>query len=207
MSQLFIVPFPLCPHCRQHDVAFYIVTHKRIKDKNMVSVFLTCGHCGRCVCAEAPLDHQFSTGEYKNITYETFTRIFPEPISNDAPQYTPKNVADDFKEAKFCMSHGSIKSACIMAGSALETACVQFGATSGGLKQKIDKLLADGVISRSLAEWAQEIRGIRIDAAHHAERNSTVTQSDAEEAVYFTEMVLTYLYTLPGRIAARRSHK
>lgn len=38
----------------------------------------------------------------------------------DAPPCTPQAVAEDFHEAKFNMLHGNIKSACIMAGSAVE---------------------------------------------------------------------------------------
>ncbi len=122
----------------------------------------------------------------------------------DAPPYTPQAVAEDFHEAKFNMLHGNIKSACIMAGSAVETACVQFGAINGGLKEKIKTLLNAGIVTQGLADWAQEIRGVRVDAAHQAEREATLTQRDAEDAVLFAEMLFTYLYTLPAKIAERR---
>lgn len=91
-----------------------------------------------------------------------------------------------------------------MAGSSIETACVQFGAVDGGLKGKIRKLHDDGIITQSLADWAQELREIRVDAAHQAERESVITKEDAEQAVYFAEMLFTYLYKLPKMIEERR---
>lgn len=189
-----IIPFPLCPHCGQHDVAFYLVSS--YNNNHQCCGLLRCGHCGNPVVAifASPISEERKTGFGQILHY------YPEPQSEDAPPYTPQKVARDFEEAKFSLIHGKYKSACIMAGSAIETACVQFGAIDGGLKGKVNKLRKDGIITQSLADWAQEIREIRIDAAHEAEREAKVTREDAEQAVYFAEMLFRYLYTLPGMI-------
>ncbi|MBD5417341.1 MAG: DUF4145 domain-containing protein [Desulfovibrio sp.] len=193
-----IIGFPLCPHCGQHDVAFYYV-HSYYRNE-YTYMLLMCGHCQSPVVAafRGPLL------EGRRIKFSDISGYFPHPDRDKAPEYTPEPVAKDFEEAKFNLIHGKYKSACIMAGSSIETACVQFGAVDGGLKGKIRKLHDDGIITQSLADWAQELREIRVDAAHQAERESVITKEDAEQAVYFAEMLFTYLYKLPKMIEERR---
>ena len=91
-----------------------------------------------------------------------------------------------------------------MAGNAIETALIEHGANGGGLKDKIDSLAKRNVITQSLADWAHELKSIRNDAAHHAEKGTVLERKDAEDAVQFAEMLFLYLYTLPGMVAARR---
>lgn len=194
-----IIPFPLCPYCGQHDVAFYLVS--AYNHNHQGCGFLRCGHCGNPVVAI----FTSHISEERKAEFAQILRYYPEPQSEDAPPFTPPKIASDFEEAKFNLIHGKYKAACIMAGSAIETACVQFGETGrNGLADKINKLQAKGVITQSLADWAREIRAIRVNAAHEAEREAEITREDAEQAVYFAEMLFRYLYTLPGMIEERR---
>lgn len=161
---------------------------------------MKCGHCNSPIVATI---HGLIV-EGRKIRFSDIISYYPQPDTENAPKYTPPPVAKDFEEAKFNLIHGQYKSACIMSGSAIETACVKAGAVDGGLKEKIKKLHKDGIITQSLADWAQELREIRVDAAHQAERESEITKEDAEQAVYFAEMLFTYLYTLPALIGERR---
>lgn len=141
------------------------------------------------------------------LRFEMVAKYYPEPEPTDAPKHTPPAVAQDFVEAKTSLRIGNFKAASIMAGSAIETALVEFGAQKGGLKDKIDKLASEHVLTPALAEWAHEVRGIRVDTAHQAERGATVSEADAQQAVHFAEMLFYYLYTLPGMIEERRSER
>lgn len=170
-------------------------------DEGISSFFFVCGHCRKGVCVEADRGMMciISTQRWNAVH-----RVYPEPEPTDAPKHTPPAVAQDFVEAKTSLRIGNFKAACIMAGSAIETALVEFGAQKGGLKDKIDKLASEHVLTPALAEWAHEVRGIRVDSAHQAERGATVSEADARQAVHFAEMLFYYLYTLPGMIAERR---
>lgn len=202
MSADSVMAFLSCPHCGER-VSFTLLGDYKEKS-GIYQSFWRCNNCDKSVVGEITRQPV-----YKGTAYELgdFLNIYPEPKPIEAPKGTPDDVADDYKEALRGLRVGNIKSSCIMAGSAVETACVHCGATDGGLKQKIAKLRAEGIVTKSLADWADEIRSIRIDAAHHADRGAQVTREDAEEAVAFAEMLFTYLYTLPGMIDARRNRR
>ena len=182
-------------------MTFYFCGQESISSARGNLTFWKCSNCMRGVCGETRYGVPRS-GEFK---FSYFDKIYPAQASAEAPRYTPESIADDFYEAKTSLQHRNIKSACIMARSAIESAVVNFGATKGGLANKIKELAANHTITQSLADWADEVKEIGNDATHMAERGSAPpTKEDAEDAVQFTEMLLFYLYTVPGMIAERR---
>ena len=198
---LFMPILPECPHCEVRNVMFSVVSSRKIKKTEKSNVFLQCNNCGMGVCGVVP---NVRDDLAQRAEFEEYSCIFPEPQSTKAPSFTPPDVASDYLEAATSFRHGNIKSACIMAGSAIETAAVLFGAKHGGLKDKIKYLADNHIITPALAEWATEIKDIRVDAAHAAEKKVELTRKDAADAVNFTEMFLIYLFTLPGMVAERR---
>ena len=199
---------PECPHCHMFDRTFYFVKQMNSPHKNNFVSFWVCGHCNGGVVCET----EMRIDEHIPRTYDVndFIKIFPDSESYRAPKYTPLDIASDFEEAKKSLIIGNLKAACIMAGNTLETVCISYGAVENGLGGKIKKLRNQGLITESLADWAGEIKSFRDTAAHHAEREarglfSEIDKKDAEQIIYFTEMLLTYLYTLPGMIAEHRS--
>lgn len=195
-----MVIFPSCPHCHKQDVAFYLSSSRKQPNDDVV-FFFTCGNCWEGVCAVA---NTYSVNSYHSLDFAHFRRVYPQPAPMEAPPHTPQNVAVDYLEAIASLRHNNIKAACIMARSTIESAAVLKGAQSGGLNDKIKFLAANHTITQSLAEWANEIKEIGIDAAHAAERGTAPTKEDAADAISFAEMLLTCLFTLPGMIAERR---
>jgi predicted metal-binding protein len=195
---------PECPHCGRQNMTFYYVADT-IKDKagNHVS-FWKCGHCGGGVCGESG----YSLTSNEIFDAYLFSRIYPEAKPLEAPQYTPENIAKSYKTAVKNLRNGGddsdYEAAVLMARKALEAACNFFNAQGFNLKQKINYLAEHRVITPALAEWAHEIRDIGNEAAHES---GPFTKVDAEQTVYFAEMLFTYLFTLPGMIAERRKHK
>jgi hypothetical protein len=53
-----------------------------------------------------------------------------------------------------------------------------------------------------MREWAHQIRELGNDAAHDED---PFTEHEAQTLQAFTELFLTYSFTLPGMIAARKS--
>ena len=162
-----------------------------------------CGNCYHGVCVEAPpaylKPHSVTHGPY----FESFFEYFPSPKPLDAPANTPDDVAKAYKTAMKNLrsgEDGDLEAACIMARRSIELAVNLMDAEGGNLKKKIDDLADKKILSPILQAWAHEIRDIGNDGAHEPD----VSREDAEQAVYFAEMLFTYLFTLPGMIAERR---
>lgn len=67
------------------------------------------------------------------------------------------------------------------------------------LEKRIDKLADAGSITRDIQKWAHKIRLEGNEAVHELENP---TKEQATELKLFTELLLTYLFTLPARVKA-----
>ncbi len=74
-------------------------------------------------------------------------------------------------------------------------------ALAGMLGQKIKKLAASGKLTKEIAEWSDSIRDIGNDAAHE---EAPISRDELEDLRNFSEMVLRYLFSLPGAVMLRR---
>lgn len=72
----------------------------------------------------------------------------------------------------------------------------------GTLQQRIENLPAALGITPAMKEWAHQIRELGNDAAHEED---PFTEDDAKALQAFSELFLTYTFTLPGMLAARKS--
>ena len=187
---------PECPHCGQPNMTFYAFGQELSESRDVLT-FWICSSCEKGVCGES----RFALPERGRFDYSEFTEIYPAPSPNIAPEFTPEQVASDFIEAVSGLKNGNYKSASLMARTSLETAVNLFSAQGANLKQKIDNLAGRNIITAALSEWAHEIRDIGNEAAHDA---GPINEDDARAAVDFAEMLYTYLFTLPRRIAKRR---
>jgi Domain of unknown function (DUF4145) len=65
------------------------------------------------------------------------------------------------------------------------------------LGPRIDALAKAGRLTNDLQKWAHHVRLEGNDAAHDED---PFTGPEAEELLDFTELFLTYVYSLPGRL-------
>jgi Domain of unknown function (DUF4145) len=72
----------------------------------------------------------------------------------------------------------------------------------GSLEKRIDSLPEDMGITPAMKDWAHEIRHLGSDAAHEDE---PFAPEEAGALQSFMELFLTYAFTLPGMLAARRA--
>lgn len=134
----------------------------------------------------------------------SFLNVYPKPSATEAPEHTPDLIASYYKTALRNLrgkGNADYSAAGLMARKALEVAVNLHNAAGKNLKAKIQDLHAKHVITDSLAEWAHEIRAIGNEAAHE---DDLLSKEDAKQIVYFSEMLFTYLFTLPGMLADRR---
>ena len=197
-----------CPHCRTKGVAVTIyAVHYRMEDIDgpPYSRWDTLGICGLCDRGVLVVFEDFETGSCDgnwNDFIRSETRligVFPSPPSFNAPRHTSPDVASFVRQAKENLPE-SWDASGMMSRKALEAALKE---KLPGINDKtslrdcIKKAAAQQVLTQALAEWADQIRLDGNSAAHDAQPFS---REDAERLVVFTDLVLQYLYTLPGML-------
>ena len=187
-----IVALPFCPHCATANEAFDLV--KEISSNGIKSLFLHCRNCGKCVVAEMKDDICLQT------VFENFTNIYPDNIPSDIPKFLPNNIEGRFIQAKQFLRSKHFEASSIMARKCLEITCYNFKAQGNSLLLKIDNLHKRDLLTNTLTEWAHAVRLIGNMGAHDEE---AISQQDTQDIVYFTEMFLTYIYTLPEMVKQR----
>ncbi|MEE4383762.1 MAG: DUF4145 domain-containing protein [Pseudomonadales bacterium] len=148
----------------------------------------------------------------ESIGHASLLRVYPTADSISAPDSTPQEVAHFFLQAKRSIRENP-DAAVLMARRTLEVATLlqlEVSSTDESernsfrkltLFKRIDALNERRRITPLLAEWAHSLRLDGNEAAHGM---APVDPADAAEAVDFAEVFLTYVFTMPARIAARR---
>ncbi len=173
----------LCPYCNVHST---ISNRARY---NQWSIY-TCDHCN------LPLLVIRQVGEIID-QYPKRTPKLDESI--------PQEVADDYIEAIKCFDSKADKASVIMCGRALQSSVIERGATNKRLMDQIDDLYANAIITRSIRDWAHEIRLSRNIGAHPDKDGlKDVTSKDAKEIIEFMEEYLNYVYIMPDRVQKKR---
>ena len=127
--------------------------------------------------------------------------ISPTLPKSDAPEFTPDNVARFFKQGKDNVSAGNWDAAGAMFRKALESGLKKkFPDIKGTPRQRIDKAAKQHKLTPELAEWAHQIRDLGNDAVHEEE----FTEEEAKAMAAFTDLLLQYIFTMPGRLQAER---
>ena len=187
-----------CPHCGIRKAAFIlrgsytfpgrasVVGTIGILQHTYGTYFYTCPKCQEGVCASAK-DNEISD-------------IYPK-AEKAIPDHLPERVESYFRQGIDSLGE-SVDAAGMMFRKSLETALKnKFPETKGTLAQRIKQLAENASLTQDLADWADHIRIEGNDAAH-----DEFTESQAREMHKFTELVLTYLFTLP-KIAKRANEE
>ncbi len=86
---------------------------------------------------------------------------------------------------------------------ALETALKhKFPEIKGALYERIEKAAKQHKLMPDLADWAHQIRLDGINAVHE---EKPFSKEDAERLSTFTQLVMLYLFTLPGMLEQTRN--
>lgn len=191
-----ILKCPVCPHCGVENVAYQLIGQFRSDSRQEIRYQLwICGHCKKPACSYA--GKELGPGGH---SVDELIKLYPLPEDVSAPYGAPEEIANSFRSAKRFLLMGKdadYEAACVMARRGIEQAVNNFGGEGKNLFQKINDLEAKRLIPPAMRDWAHHIREIGNEGAHgsHADKH------DAEQAVYFAEMLFTYLYTLPTKMA------
>ncbi len=145
-----------------------------------------CATCGGVTVAQADF---WSSGP-------TITALFPraKAAHEDIP-----DVARTFLQQAFDTLHAPDAST-VMAASAVDAMLKAKGYTNGTLYARIDKALADNVLTQGMATWAHAVRLEANNVRHADEARPHASSEEAKQTVEFAEALGNFLFVLTARV-------
>ena len=191
-----------CPHCGTRSVAFGIVAEHNgpVRINTSWDTLAICGYCNRgvlanfeCYTDNTPMELlQYGRGEQLS-----YPKIYPSGTSNEAPSHIPDNVKRFYEQGVDNLQKNWDASGS-MFRKALEAALKhKFPHGKGTLYDRIEDAKSVGGLTADLAKWSHQIRLDGRNAVHEEEPYS---KEEAERLCAFTNLVLQYLFTLPGML-------
>jgi hypothetical protein len=177
----------------------------------MFIMLFQCQVCGEGIVAklQSPSSqsiHQWVQGQTAMQTTMgpiTVVRHWPTEIETKAPEHSPNNVTSFYLQGMDNLARKNYDAAGTMFRKSLDIALKRLNQSGKGtLQQRIDNLPAAVAITPAMKEWAHQIRELGNDAAHEED---PFTEDEAKTLQAFTELFLTYTFTLPGMLEARKS--
>lgn len=122
--------------------------------------------------------------------------IFPAPLPTPTDYRIPEHIRVDLEEAKLCFNVGAYRGCAVLARRSMQAACLEIGAKKRDLRDQIDELHTQGLITNDLKEWAHEIRYVGNDAAHPNKED--VTEDDAIAILQLCEQFMQVIFVTPA---------
>jgi hypothetical protein len=121
------------------------------------------------------------------------------------PEHLPDQVVRPLVDAEKTLHMGLYDTAAAMYGKALDVALLTIAEADGRtLFARIEGMREKGKLPDPLCYYLHDLRVVRNWAAHDVD---PFVQQEVEEFGEATKIVLTYLFTLPGRVAALRARR
>jgi Domain of unknown function (DUF4145) len=129
----------------------------------------------------------------------------PEPKPSRAPDHLPPPLPNLFLQAADSLKRKAWDASGAMSRKTVDV-CTKLlmkdeAKQHRDMKPRIDALAAKGYLTPQLREWAHQVRLDGNDAVHDED---PFTEEEAQELLDFTELFLTYVYTLPGRLLDKK---
>jgi hypothetical protein len=197
-----------CPHCFTQKAAFSgnACLPSPPGQQNDYIVFLQCPVCGGGVIVKVrqpvPSElHAWLQGAKQGNVL--ILEQWPTATEAKAPEHVPQNIQRFYIQGMDNLSRENWDAAGTMFRKALDTSLKHLDPSGKGVLQKrIDNLPTALGVTPAMKEWAHEIRELGNDAAHEED---PFTGDEAKTLQAFTELFLTYTFTLPGMLVARKA--
>jgi hypothetical protein len=174
----------------------------------------TCGYCG---LKSGPSRYYYCDGKPHRfgsiyicpncnrptfISYDGKEQV-PGPILGEEIEYLPPSIEELYNEARKCITVNAYTSSVLSCRKLLMNVSVSKGAEAGKTFAFYVTFLEENhFIPPNSREWVDHIRKKGNEATHEI---PSLTKDDAVELLEFTEMLLRFVYEMPGRMAARHS--
>ncbi|MCA9292327.1 MAG: DUF4145 domain-containing protein [Phycisphaerales bacterium] len=184
---------PRCPHCNAADpylgLKTNFVEHDSQGNEKTWGIYV-CGRCAGVVSA-----HWKAKG-----SFQSFPKLQQAVASSDIPERPRAFIQEAMGEDK---PH----STCLLLASALDAMLKEKGLVTGSLFRRIQQATEGDapLFTKSMAEWAHDIR-LDANDHRHADPNAPLaTMADARRLLEFTTMIAELLYVLPARVERGRA--
>ncbi|HEY7339006.1 MAG TPA: DUF4145 domain-containing protein [Bryobacteraceae bacterium] len=190
-----------CPHCRA-DAGFLIVptaSGQNIKAVNMGGngtsqwawAIMQCQSCLKYILGNV---HRQSNGSWSYSTH------YPVGAPDDtvAPE-VPKEIAYDFKEALRCRWLNCFRATLIMCRRSIESSCINLGAKTGRLIEKIDYLRETGKITEPLKDLAHQVR-LEGNQGAHGDPEGDADSERCDAVIAFAREFFHHVYVMPSKL-------
>lgn len=147
-------------------------------------------HCAKCCSAMLIVQEPLPDGDESEPA-----RLYPPTRVSLGPE-VPSEINRYLREAVACfeLAKGYTATA-LMCRRVVETVAADLGQKGkyDKLALVLKKLFDAGVLDKAIYDWATELRALGNDAAHGDKVK--ISRADAEDALRFTEALLSYVYT------------
>ena len=200
-----------CPHCLKENAVLSSITEAPLVP-GVYSVVFQCQSCLKLLIAEIQTGSHSSPEKQANNTIYPIEarsadrmhvlRTYPKKIALDAPANTPERAAKFFIEAKDDFTRGRYETSAMNCRKVIDIATkVLHLKEEDKLVRRISALRETGLITQEMADWAHIVR-IDTNGAVHSDEEFTADEVD--QLLKFTEVFLTYSFTLPAMVKAKR---
>jgi len=187
--------------------------------QNLPSKDYKCGHCGALLASEKGYQglgdlageklfaQIYICHKCNKPTFFDFNqKQTPGPIIGNPVQHIPNpEVEKLFNEAKACFSISAFTSSVMCSRKLLMNVAVTEGAKEGkGFIEYVNYLNDNNYIPPNGKQWVDSIRKLGNEANHKIDFKS---QEDATRILNFVEMLLRFIYELPGIMKETENQK
>lgn len=130
----------------------------------------------------------------------TILDVFPHGDATSEVDFLPPDVAAYYADASTVLRAGVPDAAAVQLRRTLEAAADYYGVTEKTLVKSIEKLIADGHVTRAFGGALHHIRVVGNIGAHHTDER--VDDETARRALRFTTALLRDLFEVPAELKA-----
>ena len=202
-----------CPHCNSKRMGFSFVAETGLAPQKPgeFMVLFKCNKCQGGLVVEYKLyvNHgQASPGKCPSDPEALgfiATNRYPGEMPSNLPSDIPTPLDRYLSQAMEGIQSGHYDASGAMCRKVIDVSTQKLlgedSSKYGTIQKRIDALAVKNMLTPDLKDWAHQVRLGGNDAAHDED---PYTQDEAEELLSFVELYLTYVYSMPGRLAARR---
>ncbi len=127
---------------------------------------------------------------------DAYYRLYP-PHDRHIGYILPDLVRESYEDAVRCENAKLWTPAAVMVGRALEAVCREYAPGEKSIHKGLQVMEANGLISKELLQWADQLRLLRNMGAHPSAQR--LTREDATEGIDFLQAILEIMYDLRPR--------
>jgi hypothetical protein len=192
-----------CPHCLSEKVGFAPRgSVSASPGSGETLIFLQCEACSQGIIAavRGVVHHEQPAMWIMGQTSApgVIRAIYPEKMEPKCPNDVPSPVSAAYLSGLRNLKRTDTNAAAMMFRRSIEiaTKIIPDALKSGTLQKRIDVLPPD-IATPAMKEWAHHIRLDANEATHEVDE---FTEDEAKKLQLFTEMFLTYAFTLPAML-------